>query len=69
VGKGEEIQGPPLVPEGTPVLRADATDDQDENEPEVVAEAELATATAEEKPKKMVPVVVGGVLHGYREED
>lgn len=38
--ENEEIQGPPLASEGTPVLRADATDDE-EHRPEDVPDGTM----------------------------
>ena len=56
---------------GTPVLRADATDDDldipDSEEPPA---GEPGTVEPELRVKaRLVPVVVNGVLHGYREEE
>lgn len=45
----------------TPLLRADATDDD--------LQAEEGGTVEQPAPKQQVPVVIGGVFHGMREED
>lgn len=57
----------------TPVLRADALDEEDIGNGNAANEAKPATKakkadTVEAEPTRLVPVVVDGVFHGMREE-
>jgi hypothetical protein len=54
--------------EGTPLLRADAADDDlHYGEPE--SPAETSAIMEEPAPKCQVPVVIDGVFHGMRDEE
>lgn len=64
-----ELDAGTFVRPATPLLRADATDDdlQVEEDDNPAPDGDTADDGIVE-PKRQVPVVVQGVLHGYRED-